>query len=258
MSMNFHDDNMKMTYASREADPSWLQIVKDIITPTSVIYAADIGCGGGIYTKALYELGINNVIGIDYSEAMLAGAKENCKQYPMIHLRKGHAYQTHLPDKSVDFVLERALIHHLDDLFACFTEASRILMDDGVLLVQDRTLDDCLKKGTHQHIRGWIFEMFPQLKKVEERRRISSVDVKKALFDAGFNHITETKLMETRKMYSSKQELLTDIQQKNGRSILHYLNNHEMDRLLLSLDKKIVSMRPIIEKDYWTVWKAQK
>jgi predicted RNA methylase len=34
---------------------------------------ADIGCGGGIYAKALAELGAREVIALDYSEEMLKG-----------------------------------------------------------------------------------------------------------------------------------------------------------------------------------------
>ena len=40
---------------------------------------------------------------------------------------KGNAYHSTLPEGQVDIVLERALIHHLNDLNACLKEANRIM-----------------------------------------------------------------------------------------------------------------------------------
>nr|WP_285858773.1 class I SAM-dependent methyltransferase [Paenibacillus sp. MER 99-2] len=41
----------------------------------------DIGCGGGIYTKSLADMGALHVTGVDLSLEMIKGASENCINY---------------------------------------------------------------------------------------------------------------------------------------------------------------------------------
>lgn len=52
MSIDFHDPNNRLTYASRTAEHHWLEsIQRHVVIEGKEI--ADIGCGGGIYTKVL-------------------------------------------------------------------------------------------------------------------------------------------------------------------------------------------------------------
>ena len=51
----FHPKN-KNSYATRTASPEWKQWVRAILDPRGV-NVADIGCGGGIYSRALAEVG---------------------------------------------------------------------------------------------------------------------------------------------------------------------------------------------------------
>lgn len=67
MSINFHDENNKYTYATRNAHISWAEMVKNI-TEIQNKQIIDIGCGGGIYTKELALMGANNVVGLDFSK----------------------------------------------------------------------------------------------------------------------------------------------------------------------------------------------
>lgn len=75
--INFHDQTNKQSYTTRDADAGWLALMKKIIDTDNVKHAVDIGCGGGIYSKALADLRIPTVTGIDFSEAMIDGAKAN-------------------------------------------------------------------------------------------------------------------------------------------------------------------------------------
>lgn len=61
-------------------------------------------------------MGASHVTGIDYSEGMLKGATENCKDTENVMFLLGDAYNSNLPANKYDIVLERALIHHLSDL----------------------------------------------------------------------------------------------------------------------------------------------
>src|SRR5262249_9808097 len=81
------------------------------------------------------------------------------------------AVATGLPMASADIVFERALIHHLGDLKACFAEARRVLVPRGTLIVQDRTPADVDLPGSPEHLRGYFFERFPRLGDVERTRR---------------------------------------------------------------------------------------
>lgn len=169
------------------------------------------------------------------------------------------AYQTGLPANEVDIVLERALIHHLSDLEAGFKEAHRIMKADGVLIIQDRTPGDCLLPGDEHHIRGYFFERFPRLREKEIARRHDSGQVQRALGAAGFQLVHTASLWETRREYKNREELSKDLLSRTGRSILHELNDEELQELVSFIaDKLETTPPPIVEKDAWTVWLATK
>ncbi|QQP14479.1 methyltransferase domain-containing protein [Lysinibacillus agricola] len=189
---------------------------------------------------------------------MLVGAKENCKQYHHITFKQGNALATGLDDDSFQLVLERALIHHIQDVKDCFQEVYRILEDKGVYIIQDRTPEDCLLKGDDSHIRGYFFERFPKLKEQEVKRRHSSELVVETLKEIGFSEITEVKLLETRNEYEQKEQLLNDLRERTGRSILHELDDTELNDLVNYIDQAILTEGSIVEKDRWTIWKAVK
>lgn len=258
MPIDFHDPNNRWTYTTREADPTWSAFIR-ANADVSNKRVADIGCGGGIYTKALFQMGASHVMGVDFSEEMLKAAANNCKDIPNAAFLKGDAYQTNLPANEVDIVLERALIHHLNDLEACFKEAHRIMKAGGVLIIQDRTPDDGLLPGDEHHLRGYFFERFPGLKGKEITRRHDSGQVQHALESAGFRLVHTARLWETRHEYKNQEELAADLLRRTGRSILHELNDEELQELVSFIARKLeTTPPPIVEKDAWTVWLATK
>ncbi len=258
MPINFHDEQNRHTYATRNADESWKSLIKQTVD-VSDKRIADIGCGGGIYIKALIEMGASHVFGIDFSDEMLKGAANNCDNIQNVTFLRGDAYQSNLPANEMDIVLERALIHHLNDLDACFKEAFRILNNGGTLIIQDRTPKDCLLPGDEYHIRGYFFEKFPKLIDKEVSRRYDSLQVQQALESNGFRITKTVSLWETRRVYSDFKELKTDLLLRTGRSILHELTDKELGELISFIKGKLIEKQPpIIEKDSWTVWFAVK
>ncbi|WP_181349618.1 class I SAM-dependent methyltransferase [Thalassobacillus sp. CUG 92003] len=256
MSIDFHDESMKQSYI-RRVDDSWKETIREVLENASVQMAADIGCGGGIYAQALVDLGVSHVTCVDFSEAMLTGARAQADGYEgHLSFHKGHAYQTGLPEYRYDLVLIRAVIHHLDDLQACLHEARRILKQEGTLIIQDRTPDDCFQTGSRTHIRGYLFSLFPELKTLERTRRYSSAHVSKHLQQAHFDLIQEQTLWETRRCYESKEALFHDIKSRKGRSILHELHDADIDALMSYIDGQFSSEEQIEEKDRWTLWTA--
>ncbi|WP_144941164.1 class I SAM-dependent methyltransferase [Paenibacillus sp. 32O-W] len=258
MPINFHDDKNRRTYAARISDESWVSLMKEMVEVSNK-RVADIGCGGGIYTKALIEMGATQAIGVDFSEVMLKGAMENCKNTPNAAFLLENAYHSNLTANEFDIVLERALIHHLSDLDACFKEANRIMKTGGILIVQDRTPEDCLLPGDENHIRGYFFEKFPRLIEKEIARRYDVNQVQQALESNGFRLDKTVSIREIRRVYDHFEALNTDLLLRTGRSILHELTDDELLDLISFIKDKLSGYKaPIVEKDSWTIWFAVK
>ncbi|MFC7686543.1 class I SAM-dependent methyltransferase [Ureibacillus sp. GCM10028918] len=258
MGINFHSEENKKSYTTRIADSSWREAIKDHVPLETIFNALDIGCGGGIYSKALSDLGVTHVVGVDFSEAILEGARKNCTDYPNISFQQGNAVSTGLESNGFNLVLERALIHHLKDVTPCFKEAYRLLKPDGYFIVQDRTPADCLVAGDNSHIRGYFFELFPKLIEKETNRRHSSQTVIDGLAEVGFKDIKEVKLWEIRNVYCNKEQILEDLRERTGRSILHELDNQELEQLISHVDQAISIENNLVEMDRWTIWVATK
>jgi ubiquinone/menaquinone biosynthesis C-methylase UbiE len=206
----------------------------------------------------LAALGAKSVIGIDFSAANLAGAQENCADVANIQFQQGTAVATGLPAHSADFVLERAIIHHLDDLATNFREVQRILRPDGLLLIQDRTMADVLQPPSPNHLRGYFFEMFPRLLPIEEKRRVADTAVRQALERARFEQVFTRTFWEVRQVYADVAEFVEDVKGRYGRSLLHELTNDEIEQLAHFFKTTFPPDVPLTETDRWTIWIARK
>jgi len=254
MAIDFHSKSNRNTYIGRHADAGWAEAIRRIDDPAGK-RVADIGCGGGIYSRAWHALGAE-VVGVDFSEPMVAAAREQAAGLSQISFRQGDATATGLPAASRDIVFERALIHHLEDYTACFAEARRVLVAGGRLIVQDRTPDDVRLPGSPAHLRGYFFERFPRLLTVELARRPTDAAVRDALLATGFRDIEGVTLWELRKTHGDWEGLKQDLTNRTGRSILHDLSDDELAELILFVEKRLPADGPIVEKDRWTVWSA--
>ncbi|MED4406928.1 hypothetical protein P9214_14015 [Heyndrickxia coagulans] len=57
-------------------------------------------------------------------------------------------------------------------------------------------------------------------------------------------------------MHENKAQLLKDISERTGRSILYELDDKELSLLTDYVQKKVTKENNIVEKDRWTIWKA--
>ena len=252
--IDFHDPANRRTYSDREADVSWRDAVVSLVDPVSA-HVVDVGCGGGTYLQAWHDLGAAAVTGVDSSEPILEAARESHGHLSGVSLQLGDAADTGLDATSADIVFERALIHHVPDLGAVAVEAARILRPGGILLIQDRTPEDVAQPGSTDHPRGWLFDLFPRLLDVENARRPDPSQVQTALTAAGFADVTTTTLWEVRRRYADREDYLTEIAARTGRSILHELSDDELSRLVEALRRRIPD-GPLVEQDRWTLWRA--
>lgn len=260
MPIDFHDDDNSFTYASREADSSWLGAMTELTEPQDkTVY--DIACGGGIYTRAWSKLGAAQVVGVDFSEPNLRVAELQTSD-PKISYLQADALATHLPDASADLVFARALIHHIEDLPALFGEAARLLKPGGQYLLQGRSHADVREAASPQHLRGYLLELFPRLLAVETARRHSVAEIKTRLKQARFENVSSTTLWERRKHYTDFEELALELRNRVGASILHELSDGELEQLISHLHdvlgKSVLGESPISVQDPWTLWLAQK
>ncbi len=255
--IDFHDPAQRLTYAAREAGGSWGEAMRSLVDPVEA-RVADIGCGGGVYCAAWRELGAASVTGVDFSEAMLSGARERLAGLNGVTLRRGDALATGLPDGGADVVFARALVHHLGDLPGFFREAGRLLAPGGTLVVQDRTLEDAVRPGSPSNLRGFFFEVFPRLLDVERDRRRSRASVELALREAGLRPARTLGLAEERRTYAGPAQVRADLIARTGRSILHELDDAELARLADHVTSSLPDSGPLVEADHWTLWAATR
>jgi ubiquinone/menaquinone biosynthesis C-methylase UbiE len=253
MPIDFHDPRNAHTYDTRAADPTWVAAISAIVSPVGK-RVLDIGCGGGVYSRAFAELGAAGVIGVDFSAAMLESARARCADLPQVTFQQGDALATGLPGASADLVYERALLHHLANLPACAAEAYRLLAPDGVYLAQDRTPEDIQLPATPEHLRAYFHERYPRLLEVELRRRPRSEDVLAALTSADFTQIETRHFGETRRVYATFDELADDLRHRVDRSILHELSDVELAGLIEYIRAHLPEHGPYPDVSRWTLW----
>ncbi|HEY7023100.1 MAG TPA: class I SAM-dependent methyltransferase [Ktedonobacterales bacterium] len=253
MPIDFHDPRNAHTYDTRAADPTWVAAISAIVSLAGK-RVLDIGCGGGVYSRAFAELGAASVTGVDFSAAMLESARALCADLPQVTFQQGDALATGLLDACADLVYERALLHHLADLPACAAEAYRLLAPGGLYLAQDRTPDDIQLPATTEHLRAYFHERYPRLLEVELRRRPRSEDVLAALRGASLAQIETRSIWETRRVYATFDELADDLRQRVDRSILHELSDAELADLIEYIRKRLPEQGPYPDVSRWTLW----
>ena len=111
------------------------------------IEALDLGCGTGFMSMILLDAGCS-VTGIDFSQDMLALARENLarKGYEatFLHMR---AQQLDFPDGSFDFIVSRNVTWTLEDVDEVYAEVWRVLKDGGVFLNLDANYGKCFNEA---------------------------------------------------------------------------------------------------------------
>lgn len=257
MGIDFHAEENQSAYIGRTADESWRQAMRSILDPLGK-RVIDVGCGGGIYSKAWAELGAASVIGVDFSEVMLKAAWDHCREEKRIAFLRRAAHATGLPDNSADVVFARALVHHLLELEPFVEEAYRLLAPGGVLIIQDRTMTDVRMPPSPTHFRGYFLERFPHLLEKEAKRRPEDAKVREALQQSGFVRIETKPLWEVRRTYGQWAELKADLLARTGRSILHELDDEQLLMLVERIGEKMAHEQEIKEQDHWTIWIGAK
>lgn len=258
--IDIHAPQNARTYSDRRADSGWGAAIRELVDPAGAD-VVDLGCGGGIYTAAWLGLGAASVIAVDSSRPILEETARRTARDSRVRTVLSDAADIGLPAASADVIFSRALIHHLADLRPVAREVARLIRPGGTIIIQDRTPEDvavpadvALPDGT-QHIRGHLFEAFPRLLDIDAARRPTDAQVTEAFLDARLPAPEPTRLWETRAHHATREDLLADIAARRGRSILHELDDAELNRLVDHLRGRIPDA-PVVEADRWTLWSS--
>ena len=76
--------------------------------------------------------------------------------------------------------------------------------------------------------------------------------------NAGFEQIFSRTFWEVRRLYKDRDEFVADVRGRYGRSLLHELNDQEMEQLTQMLTQTIPPDIKLTETDRWTIWIARK
>lgn len=103
-------------------------------TRTGCIRALEIGCGSGMMSILLAQIGAL-VTGVDYSNEMLAQAHKNAIARGMssrIEFLRADAHELPFDDESFDLIITRNVTWILDNVPGVYAEALRVLRPNGL------------------------------------------------------------------------------------------------------------------------------
>lgn len=158
-----------------ETDPD---IGKLLEKSSGDVQILDLACGTGIYIveqRKIYPTDQIQWHGIDLSDAMLEKARRKLSD---IDLLVGNAETLPYDDSFFDLVVCRYAFHHFEDKSAVLKEVARILRPDGIFRMENIC---------PEHMsRSWVYNYFPETKRVDEDRFWNAYAIFDALSECGF------------------------------------------------------------------------
>ncbi len=94
----------------------------------------EVGCGNGTYSKILI-LEAENLTATDFSDEMVAVAKERLKGVENVSVEKANCFNLFYPDSSFNTVFMANLLHIIREPEKAVAEGKRVLKKNGKLIV---------------------------------------------------------------------------------------------------------------------------
>ena len=94
----------------------------------------EVGCGNGTYSKILI-LEAENLTATDFSDEMVAVAKERLKRVENVSVEKANCFNLSYPDSSFNTVFMANLLHIIREPEKAVAEGKRVLKKNGKLIV---------------------------------------------------------------------------------------------------------------------------
>ena len=97
----------------------------------------DVGCGRGLLPHDMATLVGESgpVIGVDFSQDMLALAEQRCAELPQVHLKQSKAEQLPEKNESVDAVVCVQVLLYVPDVSTVLSEMYRVLKPGGRIAI---------------------------------------------------------------------------------------------------------------------------
>lgn len=148
----------------------WLGIIEKHLPEGGSLRVLDVGCGPGFFPVILGREG-HRVTAVDYTEAMLEQARDNCCRHGVdAEFRRMDAQHLDFPDNTFDVVISRNLVWDLESPSSAYREWLRVLRPGGRMMVFD---------GNHYlYLYDREYAEAPQRveRESEEHRHIDGVD----------------------------------------------------------------------------------
>ena len=116
-------------------DPRWRRALVDAIDPQPGQRVLDVATGTGLVAFELVRRGRSEVVGLDQSEQMLAGARSRLAAEPALADRvqfvSGEAERLPFGDAAFDALTFTYLLRYVDDHLATMRELARVLKPGG-------------------------------------------------------------------------------------------------------------------------------
>jgi ubiquinone/menaquinone biosynthesis C-methylase UbiE len=154
--------------SATHANPAGLQMLVDLAAPRAEWNVLDVGTGPGHVAMA-FATHVQSVIGIDLSPEMLAEGESACEARGIgnVHFQVGSSMDIPFEDNRFDLVTCRRAAHHFLDLDRAIDEMRRVLVDGGMLIIDDRSVpeddfvDDLMNRLDVLHDRTHVREYSP-------------------------------------------------------------------------------------------------
>jgi ubiquinone/menaquinone biosynthesis C-methylase UbiE len=160
----------------KENDYSGVErVLLNFIGEDPLIHILEVGCGTGYWLKVLDSRGYR-VAGLDISRPMVDRAKSRIPYAPLVH---GRAEALPWQDASFDRLFCINALHHFSDKIAFLAEARRVLRRGGGLM----------SVGLDPHTNcdsWWIYDYFPQVVDLDNRRYLPVHTIRQMMMDSGF------------------------------------------------------------------------
>ncbi|MFB0908251.1 MAG: class I SAM-dependent methyltransferase, partial [Spirosomataceae bacterium] len=125
-----YDTNQNKT---RDLDKT---VTEEVLKKHRFSNVIELGCGTGKNTEFLLTKA-QSVIGIDFSEEMLAKAKTKFENSNVVFQRSDLTIDWNLPNASADLITCSLVLEHIEDLTFVFKQAFQKLKDGGLFFVSE-------------------------------------------------------------------------------------------------------------------------
>jgi SAM-dependent methyltransferase len=176
-----HFDQLATRYSELRASAAYVDPLTEAVVELGQLRGCrvlDVGCGPGTVVRQLAQAFAVEAVGVDASAKMIEVARREAGRFGEFHL--GRAEELPLEDASVDAVVMRLVVHHLDRPRA-FAEVRRVLRPSGRFVI---TTTDPSGFETF-----WLQPYFPRYAAIERHRFPDGKTLRRELVEAGFDGI---------------------------------------------------------------------